>query len=74
MSLFHEHLVYIIQNDEKICVARTDALSTSFRSPGINGLVQLAGPKRNPIVTSHIEYGVKCYVVSSPLLVLDIGG
>lgn len=46
----------------KICVARTNALSTAHRSPGTGGLVQLAGPPRNPIVTSHYEYGVKCVV------------
>ncbi|KAL7529993.1 hypothetical protein ACHAXR_004573, partial [Thalassiosira sp. AJA248-18] len=45
----------------KICVARTTPLSTSDRSPG-TGLVQLAGPPRNPIITSHYEYGVKCVV------------
>lgn len=45
----------------KICVARTNPLSTSNRSPGV-GLLQLAGPARNPIITSHCEYGVKCYV------------
>lgn len=45
----------------KICVARGAPLSTTDRSAGA-GLVQLAGPKRNPIVTSHYEYGVKCVV------------
>lgn len=46
----------------KICVARTTSLSTSDRSPGACGIIQLAGPPRNPIVTSHYEYGVKCVV------------
>mmetsp|Transcript_24210 Transcript_24210/g.52212 ORF Transcript_24210/g.52212 Transcript_24210/m.52212 type:complete len:646 (-) Transcript_24210:65-2002(-) len=46
----------------KICVARTNSLSTSDRSPGASGMVQIAGPPRNPIVTSHYEYGVKCVV------------
>jgi len=46
----------------KICVARTNALSTAHRSPGASGLVQLAGPPRNPVITSHYEYGVKCVV------------
>ncbi|KAL9185209.1 hypothetical protein ACHAXT_002986 [Thalassiosira profunda] len=46
----------------KICVARTNPLSTQHRSPGETGLIQLAGPPRDPIVTSHYEYGVKCVV------------
>ncbi|KAL7550924.1 hypothetical protein ACHAWF_014135 [Thalassiosira exigua] len=46
----------------KICVARTSSLSTTDRSPGSCGLVQLAGPPRNPLITSHYEYGVKCVV------------
>ena len=47
---------------QKICVARTNPLSTSDRSPGASGLIQLAGPPRNPLITSHYEYGVKCVV------------
>ena len=46
----------------KICVARTNPLTTSDRSPGTSGLIQLAGPSRNPIITSHYEYGIKCVV------------
>eukprot|EP00804_Cyclotella_cryptica_P013689 CCRYP_016130-RA/>CCRYP_016130-RA protein AED:0.07 eAED:0.07 QI:0/0/0.5/1/0/0.5/2/91/696 len=45
-----------------ICVARTNSLSTTDRSPGENGFLQLAGPPRYPIVTSHYEYGIKCVV------------
>ena len=46
----------------QICVARTTPLSTSDRSPGSGGMIQLAGPPRNPIVTSHYEFGIKCVV------------
>ena len=46
----------------QICVARTNPLSTSDRSPGSGGMIQLAGPPRNPIVTSHYEFGIKCVV------------
>ena len=56
---------------QQICVARTNPLSTEHRSPGDSGLVQLAGPPRNPIVTSHYEYGVKCVVVSVAGLVFS---
>ena len=60
--LVHLSLIYLLLRP--ICVARTNPLSTEYRSPGDSGLVQLAGPPRNPIVTSHYEYGVKCVVVS----------
>ena len=46
----------------KIVVARHCPLSTEDRSPGSSGLKQLAGHPRDPIVTSHYEYGVKCVV------------
>ena len=46
----------------KIVVARHCALSTEDRSPGSSGLKQLAGHPRDPIVTSHYEYGIKCVV------------
>jgi len=46
----------------KICLARTTSLSTTDRSPGSSGLVQIAGPKRAQFITSHYEYGVKCVV------------
>lgn len=56
-------LVFTLKN--QICVARTNSLSTSHRSPGDGGLIQLAGPPRNPIITSHYEYGVKSVIVST---------
>ena len=43
-------------------MARNNSLSTTDRSPGDSGFIQLAGPHRNPIVTSHYEYGVKCVI------------
>ena len=46
----------------KIVVARHCPLSTEDRSPGSSGLKQLAGHPRDPIVTSHYEYGIKCVV------------
>ena len=46
----------------KIVVARHCALSTEDRSPGSSGLKQLAGHPRDPIVTSHYEYGITCVV------------
>jgi tRNA (guanine37-N1)-methyltransferase len=46
----------------QICVARNNSLSTTDRSPGESGFIQLAGPPRNPVVTSHYEYGVKCVI------------
>lgn len=46
----------------QICVARNTSLSTTDRSPGKYGFIQLAGPSRNPIITSHYEYGVKCVI------------
>ena len=46
----------------KIVVARHCPLSTEDRSPGASGLKQLAGHPRDPVVTSHYEYGIKCVV------------
>ncbi|KAL7467886.1 hypothetical protein ACHAXS_008108 [Conticribra weissflogii] len=46
----------------KICLARTTSLSTTNRSPGSSGLIQIAGPKRAQFITSHYEYGIKCVV------------
>ncbi|KAL7434506.1 hypothetical protein ACHAXM_004098 [Skeletonema potamos] len=55
---------WIMQKNKaiKIVVARHCPLSTEDRSPGSTGLKQLAGHPRNPIVTSHYEYGIKCVV------------
>mmetsp|Transcript_37110 Transcript_37110/g.88817 ORF Transcript_37110/g.88817 Transcript_37110/m.88817 type:complete len:616 (+) Transcript_37110:131-1978(+) len=46
----------------KICIARVNNLATSDRCPGEGGYVQLAGHHRNPIVTSHYEYGIKAVI------------
>ena len=58
-------VILILPLENQICVARTNSLSTSHRSPGDGGLIQLAGPPRNPIITSHYEYGVKSVIVST---------
>lgn len=49
-------------NSIKIVAARSSTLSGTERSPGSDGLTILAGPKRSPLITSHMEYGVKCIV------------
>ena len=46
----------------KICIARVSNLATSDRCAGEGGYVQLAGHPRNPIVTSHYEYGIKAVI------------
>jgi len=46
----------------KVVAARSSSLSGTERSPGTDGLIIIAGPKRSPLVTSHREYGIKCVV------------
>jgi len=46
----------------KVVAVRSDALSGTERSPGEQGLNIIAGAQRSPLVTSHMEYGIKCVV------------
>jgi len=46
----------------KVVAVRSSVLSGSERSPGEEGLAIIAGMQRSPLVTSHIEYGIKCVV------------
>lgn len=46
----------------KIVAARETSLSGSERSIGKDGLVIIAGAERSPLITTHMEYGVKCVV------------
>ena len=46
----------------KLAVARQSTLSGKERAPGSGGLVIIAGVQRSPLITTHVEYGVKCVV------------
>lgn len=46
----------------KVVVARKSNLEGTERAPGKEGLVTIAGADRNPLVTTHTEYGIKCVV------------
>mmetsp|Transcript_8411 Transcript_8411/g.12320 ORF Transcript_8411/g.12320 Transcript_8411/m.12320 type:complete len:672 (+) Transcript_8411:117-2132(+) len=46
----------------KVCAVRTSSLIGTDRSPGSNGFEIIAGMNRSPLVTSHMEYGIKCVV------------
>jgi tRNA G37 N-methylase Trm5 len=46
----------------KVVVARKSNLEGTERAPGEDGLVIIAGAERNPLITTHTEYGVKCVV------------
>lgn len=46
----------------KVVAVRSNALSGTERSPGEDGLKIIAGPLRSPLLTSHMEYGIKCVV------------
>ncbi|CAB9505858.1 synthesizing protein 3 homolog [Seminavis robusta] len=47
----------------KIVVARQANLDGTERAPGASGFVQLAGEhQRNPLMTSHAEYNIKCVI------------
>jgi len=46
----------------KLVVARRSNLVGTERAPGEEGLAVIAGAERNPLVTTHTEYGIKCVV------------
>lgn len=46
----------------KVVVLRSSVLSGSDRAPGEEGMKIIAGAHRSPLVTSHMEYGIKCVV------------
>ena len=46
----------------KIVAAREASLSGTERSIGKDGLVIISGANRSPLITTHMEYGVKCVV------------
>ena len=46
----------------KVVVVRSNVLSGTERSPGEEGMKIIAGIQRSPLVTSHMEYGIKCVV------------
>eukprot|EP00934_Nitzschia_sp_Nitz4_P008013 Nitzschia sp. Nitz4//scaffold179_size51476//25531//29865//NITZ4_006927-RA/size51476-snap-gene-0.97-mRNA-1//-1//CDS//3329539219//8003//frame0 len=46
----------------KLVVARQSNLGGTERAPGEDGLTIIAGATRNPLVTTHTEYGIKCVV------------
>lgn len=44
-------------------MARQSNLDGTERAPGTSGFLQLAGDhQRNPLITSHAEYGIKCVI------------
>lgn len=46
----------------KVVVIRSNNLTGMERSPGEKGLKIIAGAQRSPLITSHMEYGIKCVV------------
>jgi len=46
----------------KVVAVRSNALSGTERSPGEEGIKIIAGAQRSPLITSHMEYGIKCVV------------
>ena len=46
----------------KLVVARNSTLGGTERAPGEEGLVVIAGAPRNPLITTHTEFGIKCVV------------
>ena len=46
----------------KVVAVRSNALSGTERSPGEEGIKIISGPQRSPLITSHMEYGIKCVV------------
>jgi tRNA G37 N-methylase Trm5 len=46
----------------KIVAVRSCSLSGSERSAGDDGIQIIAGVRRSPLITSHMEYGIKCIV------------
>lgn len=46
----------------KIVAVRSRSLSGMERSAGEDGIQIIAGMQRSPLITSHMEYGVKCII------------
>lgn len=46
----------------KVVVARQNNLEGTERAPGTDGLKIIAGAQRDPMITTHVEYGIKCVV------------
>jgi len=46
----------------KVVVVRSNNLTGTERSPGEEGMKIIAGVQRSPLITSHMEYGIKCVV------------
>eukprot|EP00978_Attheya_sp_CCMP212_P004412 scaffold9637_cov47-Attheya_sp.AAC.3 len=46
----------------RVCVARVSSLIGTERSPGEEGMTIIAGAQRNPLISTHVEYGIKCVV------------
>jgi tRNA wybutosine-synthesizing protein 3 len=46
----------------KVVVARQSNLEGPERAPGDDGLTIIAGAQRIPLITTHVEYGIKCVV------------
>jgi tRNA G37 N-methylase Trm5 len=46
----------------KVVAVRSNVLSGTERAPGEEGTRIIAGAQRSPLVTSHMEYGIKCVV------------
>jgi tRNA G37 N-methylase Trm5/tRNA(Phe) wybutosine-synthesizing methylase Tyw3 len=49
-------------NRIKVVCVRQSNLEGTERAPGDAGIHQLAGIERNPLLTTHSEYGIKCVV------------
>jgi tRNA G37 N-methylase Trm5 len=46
----------------KVVAIRSSNLTGTERSPGEEGMKIIAGARRSPLITSHMEYGIKCVV------------
>lgn len=46
----------------KVVAMRSSNLTGTERSPGEQGMKIIAGALRSPLITSHMEYGIKCVV------------
>jgi tRNA G37 N-methylase Trm5 len=46
----------------KVVAVRNSKLNGVERVPGLQGVSIIAGPNRDPLITTHGEYGIKCVV------------
>ena len=46
----------------KVVAVRQSNLNGTERAPGQDGISVIAGADRDPLMTSHVEYGIKCIV------------